>query len=106
MPDLRIIAHFLSRVWGRLGEYQTIGKLRSLERVTLTDRDKMVRVFDENRLSQVWHSILSCELLAMELEEEVLAACQKAVEIDPRFSMGWMDELAPCGRPRPAHRGS
>jgi serine/threonine-protein kinase len=51
---------------------------------------QMLRVLEEDPLSQMWHSMLTNVLSSLGQYEEALATIQKAVEIDPQFWWGWM----------------
>jgi serine/threonine protein kinase/Tfp pilus assembly protein PilF len=53
-------------------------------------RGQMVRVLEEDPLSQIWHCMLTGVLSSLGLYDEALATIQKAVELDPQFWWGWM----------------
>jgi serine/threonine protein kinase len=53
-------------------------------------RGQMLRVLDEDPLSQMWHCMLTNVLSSLGLYDEALATIQKAVELDPQFWWGWM----------------
>jgi eukaryotic-like serine/threonine-protein kinase len=52
-------------------------------------RPQMMRVLEEDPLSQMWHCMLSNTLSGLGLYEEALDASRRAVELDPRFWWGW-----------------
>jgi eukaryotic-like serine/threonine-protein kinase len=49
---------------------------------------QMLRVLDQDPLSQMWHYTLSCVLAAMQLDNEAVAEGRRAVELDPGFWFG------------------
>jgi serine/threonine-protein kinase len=52
-------------------------------------RQQMVRVIQEDPLSQMWHWILAMTLQGLQLEDDALNESRKAVELDPHFWVGW-----------------
>jgi serine/threonine-protein kinase len=48
------------------------------------------RVIEEDPLSQMWHYTSALSLLALGSEEAALNECQKSVELDQQFWIGWM----------------
>jgi tetratricopeptide (TPR) repeat protein len=50
----------------------------------------MLRVLDEDPLSQMWHCMLTSVLSSMGQYDEALVTIQKAVALDPQFWWGWM----------------
>jgi len=53
-------------------------------------KGQMLRVLDEDPLSQMWHCMLTNVLSSLGQYDEALATIKKAVELDPQFWWGWL----------------
>jgi serine/threonine-protein kinase len=53
-------------------------------------KEQMLRVLDEDPLSQMWHCMLTSVFSSLGQYDQSLATIQKAVELDPQFWWGWM----------------
>ena len=52
-------------------------------------RQQVLRVIEEDPLSQMWHFIMSEILHGLGLEDEALVSIHKALDLDPQFWIGW-----------------
>jgi TolB-like protein len=52
-------------------------------------RQQMVRVIEEDPLSQIWRLINAQILLGLGLDDDALDSVRKAVDLDPQFWLGW-----------------
>ena len=53
-------------------------------------KEQMERVIEEDPLSQMWRYTMALTLQALGFDDEALTQCQKSVELDPQFWIGWM----------------